>query len=139
MGAEFSECHCKADSVRVTHRPLVTSYREHDALSVSVFRGETLTFDGCHGTISCGDRRVGAHEPGVHTRLFLVTATDASGWTVIYPDPRVWVDAEFDPMVHRLGCDALFGFYSEKTFMWSWAEYRGGTRVGSCLYVQPGV
>src|ERR1700722_20261649 len=108
MGAEFSECHCRADGVRVTHRLLGTSYRENRTLSVSVFRGETLAFDGQHGPISSGTRIVGRSEPGVFTKLYLVTAADPSRLSVISPSPPDCVWDWFHPLYPRLECGRLF-------------------------------
>jgi hypothetical protein len=139
VGAKFSECHCRANHAVVTHRLLATSYRQRGVISVSVFRGETLAFVGQHGPILSGEHRVGVDEPGVLSRLYLVTATDPFGWTVIYPNPPVWRVDEFDPVVKRLQCDAVFGFYSEQTGMSSWAEYSAGKRDGCCSYMEPGV
>lgn len=139
MGAEFSECHCRATGESVAHHLLATAAQDGRTISVEVFAGETLACGDQRTWITSGGSRIGIDEPGVFTRLFLVTATDPSGWSVVYPYPRIWAEYEFDSLVGSLECDALFGFSSEKTFAWAWAEYRRGDRVDSCSYVEPAV
>jgi hypothetical protein len=139
MGAEFSERHCRATRESVADRLIATACQDTRTSSADVFDGKTLAFDDHDELISSGEYRISSDEPGIHTRLFLVTATDPSGWSVIYPNPRVWMECEFDSLVSSLGCDALFGFSSQKTFAWAWAKYRHGKQVDSCLYVEPTV
>jgi hypothetical protein len=134
MGTEFGECHLKASHVMVA-RQLMTTLNNEGAESVRLYSASKITFDDLMGSIFANGINIDLIEKDQHNRLVLVCPTDSLGWCVVYqyPDFNFFCLAhKFRQPINGLGCDALFGAFSEKDFSWVWASYQKGRLIDEC-------
>ncbi len=69
------------------------------------------------------------------SRHWLISPTDASGWTALWGDWGAWPDESLIAYIAaEAGCNALYGHNNDQTDNWRWIEFSQGKRHAEYWY-----